>query len=52
MVPYSIFKSVSVYAIIFYSFCTRFCLLIFTYVSLTVFRTVAAHGWPATSSAY
>ncbi|KAK4699990.1 hypothetical protein P7C70_g6266, partial [Phenoliferia sp. Uapishka_3] len=31
MVPYSIFKSASVYAIIVYSFCTRFCLLIFTY---------------------
>ncbi|KAL8277526.1 hypothetical protein RQP46_010081 [Phenoliferia psychrophenolica] len=31
LVPYAIFKSVSVFAIIFFSFCTRFCLLIFTY---------------------
>ncbi|KAM0747660.1 MFS general substrate transporter [Meredithblackwellia eburnea MCA 4105] len=31
MVPYAIFRSISVVAIIVYSFMTRFCLLIFTY---------------------
>lgn len=34
MVPHAIFKSLSIYAIVAFSFMTRFCLLIFSYVRL------------------
>lgn len=35
MVPYAIFKSLSIYAIVAFSFMTRFCLLVFSYVRLS-----------------
>ncbi|KAL8290600.1 hypothetical protein RQP46_002858 [Phenoliferia psychrophenolica] len=48
MVPFAIFKSISIYAIIFYSFCTRFCLLIFTYYIPIYYQ--AGRGATATKS--
>lgn len=48
MVPPSIFKSISIYAIVAYSFMTRFSLLLFTYYIPIYYQ--AGRGASATAS--